>query len=259
MPLLRLNAHQLYYELTGQGPTVVLLHHATGSSRSWRRQVPVLTERFQALAIDRPGFGRSPDLAPWSLDYLRQDVEDLLALLDWLGIERVALAGHSDGAAIALLAAAQRPEAIACVVAEAPHVTVETPRCPDAIRLAMAQIAATPALAAALEREHLGRGLAVAQRWADRWLDPAFWSWDERPALAHVTCPVLVVHGAGDPFFSAGQSEMVAAGVARGELWMLPGVGHSPHTEADALYNPRVVEFLTRCSRAQDIQMEHGV
>jgi pimeloyl-ACP methyl ester carboxylesterase len=244
MPLCHLNNRQLYYDLAGHGPAVALLHHATGSSRSWRRQLPVLAQHFQVLTIDRPGFGRSPDLAAWPMDYLRRDVDDLLALLDLLEIERAALVGHSDGATIALLAAALRPATVTKVVAEAPHVAVEIPRCPDAIRQAMERIAASPQLASALERDHPGRGRAVAQRWADQWLDPAFWSWDERAALAHVRCPVLVIHGAEDPFFSVGQSQLVADGVACGTLWVLPGVGHSPHTEADQLYTTRVVEFL---------------
>ncbi len=87
--------------------------------------------------------------------------------------------------------------------------------------------------------------MPVAQRWADRWLDPAFWTWDERLALASVRCPVLVVQGDEDPFFSAAQAELVAGGVAHGTLWMLPGVGHSPHTEAAERYTERILDFLT--------------
>ena len=197
------------------------------------------------LTIDRPGFGRSPDLAPWPFDYLRRDADDLLALLDSLDVEQAALVGHSDGATIALLAAAQSPERITKVVAEAPHVTVEAPRCPDAVFEAMDRIEATPELRSALERDHAERGLQVAQRWADRWLDPAFWSWDERPALASVRCPVLVIHGQEDPFFSLAQSEMIASSVADGTLWVLPDAGHSPHTEEHELYTERVLQFLS--------------
>ena len=245
MPLCQINTHLLYYELTGQGPTVVLMHHGTGSSRSWRRQIPALAGRFQVLTIDRPGFGHSPDLLPWPFDYLRRDTVDLLALLDTLGIEQAALVGHSDGATIALLTAATQPQRITKVVAEAPHVTVEMPRCPDAVREAMDRIAETPELVAALERDHGERALPVAQRWADRWLDPAFWTWDERLVLAFVRCPVLVVQGNEDPFFSAAQAELVAGGVAHGMLWMLPGVGHSPHSEAAKQYTERILDFLT--------------
>ncbi len=245
MPLCQINTHLLYYELTGHGPTVVLMHHGTGSSRSWRRQIPALAARFQVLTIDRPGFGRASDLAPWPFDYLRSDSVDLLALLDGLGIEQAALVGHSDGATIALLAAASQPERISKVVAEAPHVTVETPRCPNAVRAAMDRISEDPDLVAALERDHGERALPVAQRWADRWLDPAFWSWDERLALASVRCPVLVVQGAEDPFFSAAEAELVAGGIAYGALWMLPNVGHSPHTEAAEHYTERILDFLT--------------
>ena len=168
----------------------------------------------------------------------------MLALLDGLGIEQIALVGHSDGATIALLAAAKQPQRITKVVAEAPHVTVEVPRCPDAVREAMDRIDRTPDLIAALERDHGERALGVARRWADRWQDPAFWNWDERPALASVCCPVLVVQGESDPFFSATQAKLVAGGVAHGTLWMLPGVGHSPHTEAADHYTERILDFL---------------
>jgi pimeloyl-ACP methyl ester carboxylesterase len=83
----------------------------------------------------------------------------------------------------------------------------------------------------------------VVQRWRDRWCDPSFWSWDVSAELAAVRCPVRVVHGAADPYFSVQHSAMIAAR-AQGELIVLPGLGHSPHSEAPELFAPLLLGFL---------------
>ena len=62
------------------------------------------------ISYDRLGFGSSAPLSSWAADYHHDGAEELLALLEYLGIdEPVALVGHSDGATIALLAAAAVP------------------------------------------------------------------------------------------------------------------------------------------------------
>jgi pimeloyl-ACP methyl ester carboxylesterase len=243
MSICQLSRGALHYRQAGAGPDVVLLHHATGSMRTWRKLMPALATQFRATAYDRPGFGQSRWLETWPLDYLDQDVADLIAVLDALELERAALVGHSDGATIALLAAARHPRRVAAVLAESPHVAVEVPRCPDAIEQFVAELAESPDLQASLERNHGPRAGQVVQRWQDRWCDPAFWLWDVSADLAAVRCPVLVVHGADDPYFSVQHSAMIAART-QGELTILPGVGHSPHSEVPELYAPLLIEFL---------------
>lgn len=89
----------------GTGPEVVLVHGVVlGGREAWRAQRP-LTERWTLLAPDRPGHGRSPDA--------RQDFETEAPLIaDQLLREPVHLVGHSYGAIVAMLAAAQRPDAV---------------------------------------------------------------------------------------------------------------------------------------------------
>jgi pimeloyl-ACP methyl ester carboxylesterase len=243
MPICQLSYSALHYQQVGAGPDVVLLHHAIGSVRTWRKQLPALAGQFRATAYDRPGFGQSTGLDLWPPDYLDQDAADLIALLDALDMERAALVGHSDGATIALLAAARYPERVVGVLAESPHVAVEVPRCPQAIEQFVVELAASPDLQASLARNHGPRAGQVVQRWHDRWCDPAFWSWDVSADLAAVRCPVLVVHGAADPYFSVQHSAMIAART-QGELTILPGVGHSPHSEAPELFSPLLLGFL---------------
>lgn len=247
MPICQRGPTAIHYQQAGAGRDVVLLHHATGSARNWRRQMPLLAETYRVTAYDRPGFGQSQWLDAWPLDYLDQDVADLIALLDRLEIPGAALVGHSDGASIALLAAARHPQRVAGVLAESPHVAVEIPRCPDAVAAFMAELEQSPHLLAALERAHAGRGRQVVRRWHDRWCDPAFWDWDVSAELAQVRCPTLVVHGADDPYFSAAHSAMIAQRT-RGELILLPGLGHSPHTEAPEQFAPLLNSFLMSLS-----------
>jgi pimeloyl-ACP methyl ester carboxylesterase len=130
------------------------------------------------------------------------------------------------------------------VLAEAPHVSVETPRCPQAVADLARRIDASPDLQAALARDHGNRWPDVVARWVRRWQDPGFWRWDVSGALAQVICPVLVVHGADDPFFSAAHSQRIAGGVANGQLWLLAGAGHAPHLEASEQFVERALAFL---------------
>jgi pimeloyl-ACP methyl ester carboxylesterase len=89
----------------GEGPPVVLVHGSiVGAERTWRRQLE-LAERWSLCLPNRPGFGGSPPLE-------RGDFEVEAPLIAELLGEGAHLVGHSYGAVIALLAAAQRPEAV---------------------------------------------------------------------------------------------------------------------------------------------------
>lgn len=87
----------LSYEVVGTGPALVLLHEGIADSRMYDDQVDALARQYRVVRYDQHGFGRSgtPTRA-----YAHH--EDLHALLRHLGIDRVALLGMSQGAAIAL-------------------------------------------------------------------------------------------------------------------------------------------------------------
>ncbi len=52
MPVANINGVNLYYEISGKGRTVVLLHGSNSSSQSWVNQIPVLSPRYQVVALD---------------------------------------------------------------------------------------------------------------------------------------------------------------------------------------------------------------
>ena len=101
----------LWYDETGDGPPVVLLHQGVVDSRIWEPVVPLLADRHRVIRYDQRGFGRSPmPDGPYSL------VDDLISVLDAAGIEQAALVGASRGGAIALTAALERPERVSHLV-----------------------------------------------------------------------------------------------------------------------------------------------
>jgi haloalkane dehalogenase len=98
----------LGYRELGDGPAVLLVHGWPTSSLLWRDVMPAIARTNRVVAIDLPGFGASDKPADG-----RYGFPDFAAaidgLLDHLGIERVALAGHDLGGPIVLHWALARP------------------------------------------------------------------------------------------------------------------------------------------------------
>lgn len=101
----------LWYEDSGSGSPVVLLHESVVDSRIWDRFLPLVTNRLRTIRYDQRGYGRSP---MWDGPY--SPVADLMSVLDAAGIERAALLGTSRGGRIAIQAAIKRPERTSALV-----------------------------------------------------------------------------------------------------------------------------------------------
>jgi 3-oxoadipate enol-lactonase len=115
VPTVDVNGARLWYDEEGAGPTVLLLHGGLGDSGLWEPVVPLLAERFRTIRTDLRFFGRSTGPAvTWSWQ------EDVVGVLDELGVERAALVGLSLGGRIALDVALTQPERLWAVVGVAP-------------------------------------------------------------------------------------------------------------------------------------------
>ena len=90
----------------GEGPPILLLHGHPRTSATWHRVAPLLVERGMAVVCpDLRGYGRSRGPAPTpdhAAHSKRAVAADLVAVMDRLGHERFALAGHDRGGAVAL-------------------------------------------------------------------------------------------------------------------------------------------------------------
>ncbi|TXH87016.1 MAG: alpha/beta hydrolase [Rhodoferax sp.] len=98
---LQVNGISMYVVVEGSGPDVLLLHGFPDSHAIWREQIPALVEAgYRVIAPDLRGCGQS-ELSPCVADYRLQNlVQDVVGLLDVLGIERVRLVAHDWGAVI---------------------------------------------------------------------------------------------------------------------------------------------------------------
>jgi pimeloyl-ACP methyl ester carboxylesterase len=102
----------------GEGPAVVLCHGFPECWYSWRHQLPALAKAgFRAVAPDLRGFGRSDRPEAVEKYSILHDIGDLVGLVDALGLEQAAIAGHDIGATIAWQAALLRPDLFRGVIA----------------------------------------------------------------------------------------------------------------------------------------------
>jgi pimeloyl-ACP methyl ester carboxylesterase len=239
------------------GPTLVFLHEGLGSVRMWRDWPNRLCAQLgcAGLVYSRQGYGQSdpvPDVRGPSgqthgrrhgrllPDYMHHEAFEVLpTLLQFLGIERPVLLGHSDGGTIALLHAS-RWTVLGCIVM-APHIMVEpiSLLAIDQARRAFEQ----GALRERLSAYHADVDCAFWQ-WNEVWLSPAFASFDIRTDLPRIQAPLLAIQGVDDPYGTLAQIEGIAQAVPHTRLLQLPACGHSPHRDQAKAVENAVADFM---------------
>ncbi len=108
MPIATVNGVNLAYVVKGRGTPLVAMHGFAHSTYTWEPVMDALSRRCQVFAYDHRGHGASgTPQAPYDIPAL---ADDLLGLLNFWGLDRVHLMGHSMGGRTALWFALQRPE-----------------------------------------------------------------------------------------------------------------------------------------------------
>jgi pimeloyl-ACP methyl ester carboxylesterase len=109
----------------GSGPTVVAAHGITANALSWAPVADALARRATLIAADLRGRARSADLpGPYGL---AQHADDLIAIADHLGLDQVAVAGHSMGAFVGAVAALRHPQRVSSLLLVDGGVTLQVP------------------------------------------------------------------------------------------------------------------------------------
>jgi pimeloyl-ACP methyl ester carboxylesterase len=227
--------------------TIVLLHEALGSVSHWRDFPQRLAEQcaMDVLLYSRLGHGQSEGPpAPRSRRYFEyQSLEVLPALLAHFAIERPVLFGHSEGAAIALIYAANHPEKARALVLESPILRAEP--------------AATTGMAIA---ERAWRETDLRERLARHHRDPdaVFAAWLSiresdslltLPLEAHLPplrCPLLVLQGEHDEYATHLQTDALLPLAPQMRLIRLPDIGHTPHRGQPELVLELIEIFLSQ-------------
>ena len=95
--------------------TLVLVHGMTANALAWAGTVESVAGRANLIAMDLRGRAGSRGIAgPWGID---RDAQDVIAVLDHAGLDRVRLVGHSLGAFVSCTAARRFPDRIGAVLA----------------------------------------------------------------------------------------------------------------------------------------------
>src|SRR3954451_12948108 len=109
MPRLNLNGTELYYEIRGAGPPVLLIMGATGDGGHFDALAELLADEFTVISYDRRGNGRSPAPPDWTTTSPEEQADDAAALLHALGIGPAAVFGTSSGGNFALCLLVRHP------------------------------------------------------------------------------------------------------------------------------------------------------
>ncbi len=228
----------LEYRWIGPGPqdapTIVFLHEGLGCVGMWR-DFPdrmVSATGCGALVYSRMGYGASdPVRGPRPVRFMHDEaLEALPAVIEHFELREVIFFGHSDGASIALIYTGARLAPVRALVLEAPHVFVE-PVCVESIAR-IAREYETTRLRERLARHHGGNTDSMFKTWTDVWLRPEFLKWNIEECLSAIESPVLVVQGEDDEYGTVKQVDSVVSQVSGpAQSLMLPGCGHSPHSD----------------------------
>jgi pimeloyl-ACP methyl ester carboxylesterase len=107
MPYLTVNGLEIYYEVHGDGPPLLLLHGGSGSiPEKW---IPLFTPHFRVIAPEQMGHGRTADLVDRPFHY-HEMAEDTVELMRQLSVGAAVVVGYSDGGIIGIDMAIHHPE-----------------------------------------------------------------------------------------------------------------------------------------------------
>lgn len=113
MPKVNVNDIEMYYEITGQGDPLLLIHGLGSSTRDWEDMIPFLPN-FQIITIDLRGHGQTTKpKGPYSI---KMFAEDIVSLLKTLNLQSVNILGISLGGAITLQMAIDYPKFVKSII-----------------------------------------------------------------------------------------------------------------------------------------------
>lgn len=253
MPYSRANGVDIWYEVTGDGPAMVLVHANPFDHDLWLYQTAHFSTWFKVIGIDIRGYGRSSKVtAPYALMNMADDV---VGVMKDLGIARAVLGGCSVGSSIAIMLGLEHPElfeAIVLVGGNAGSSSRYQGRV-DGYRKDLGDYhirhlreLVAPAFADSplgrhllnlwVEREPRLKGEAIAQVFM------AGNHTDNTERLPTMAVPTLVINGEFDHSLPAGQrtASLVPGAVHK----ILPGTGHACCLEDPAGFDRLVIDFL---------------
>lgn len=243
-----LGTHRIAYVEAGSGHPVIFMHGGLMDHQSWGNQLP-LAAHYRLILPDTRGHGRSTG-ADLPATY-KAFGEDVVALMDELGIKRAAIVGFSDGGCAALHIAVDRPERVsALVLIGSPyHLDAYNPGVVDrfhTMRKADVETSTSPVLADVLPKM---RAHMTEAEWDAYWDRIVRRLWVSEPSFAlsdfaDLPMPALILHGEFEKSVSVQGSEDLARTIPDAELVYVPGASHPAAQEQPDFVNAAIRHFL---------------
>jgi len=264
------NNTKLYYEISGKGEPLVLIHGSFGDNRFWDTQFTVLSKKYKVIRYDIRGFGKSalPDS-----NEVYKDCDDLKSLMDFLGIQKAHICGLSLGSIIAVDMGLAYPDKCSSLILCGPRVAgdgteeYKTPTA-DSVRAIIAKTteivknqgakAATDYLWAG---DHaMGRALVVPATRQNMFKMGYEYSWwrylhtSKRTQafpmalrnLKDIKIPVLIVTAEFDLQLCKEVAAIILKEIPTAKLISIKGAGHIMNMDKPEEFNKAVAEFIDK-------------
>jgi len=261
MPTAHINGINMYYEVHGSGAPLLFSHSFTSDSSLWTMQIPAFCQRYQFIAYDIRGQGKSDSPAgEYSIDLF---TEDLYQLVRHLGLPQFILGGLSIGGMIAChFALAHQGMLKALILADTAAEPPEVPliKNPEPF-IHMAETQGMEALADhvinnKLLAPHLQDNPYAVKEYRDRMMRNNVTGYvngvralsrmrDRTAELSAIRVPTLIIVGEWDtPFLKP--SEVLQQKIPNARLVTIPRAGHLTNLEQPQLFDAAVLEFLEK-------------
>ncbi len=221
MPYAAVNGLNMYYEVHGDGPPLLLLHGGCGSiSEKW---ISYFSPQFRVIANEQMGHGRTADVMERAFHY-HEMAEDTVELLRQLGIEGAVIVGYSDGGIIGLDIAIHHPERVTTLVLTGANTRVDGYTAENLEWLRTFDPGETPVTEAyaRLSPDGAAHWPILRERLRRMWLvEPDF----TREEVARVEAPTLIIIGDADIVTPEHAVEMFRT-IPKSQLCVVPNAGH---------------------------------
>jgi pimeloyl-ACP methyl ester carboxylesterase len=249
MTLLNRDGVNIYYEVHGSGPAILLTHGYSASGEMWDGQVEALSKDHTLITWDMRGHARSDSPADDALYSEPLTVGDMAAILDAVGVEQAIVGGLSLGGYMSLAFYRAHPERVKALLIFDTGPGFRKDEAREAWNqrsLRTAKGWETEGLARA---KRAGGEVAIAShRTADGLARAARGMLTQRDAavmnvLPEVKVPALVLVGEKDePFLAA--SDYMAGKIPGAKKVVLPNAGHAANIDQPEAFNAAVLDFL---------------
>jgi pimeloyl-ACP methyl ester carboxylesterase len=254
VPFTDINGLKLFYEIHGDGDTMVLLHHGFGCTKMWKDIYPAFVEKgYRVVLYDRRGYGQSEkghDFQAFyeSEKFLPESVEELALLRDLFNIDSFHIVGQCEGGVVGIDYAIQYPQHVKTI-------TVSSTQCFSTMSMAEFNALKMPNPFRDLEpeiREKLAQwhGKDHAESFYNqfRTYGGAYGTgfFDLRDVLPLVPCPALVLYPDRSFLFDVEQGVALYRHLPKGELAILPHCGHNTYEEQPEGYIRTILDFFRR-------------